>query len=1242
MAVREKTREQRPSEPAKSPPMPAATRAPVTGAQAVSKRPLVDAQKGDPAARARASIAMQKQAGNARTEMMLSRAEAAQKPPVKINVTPPTVVKAPTASQTVPKPATKDSKTVVTTQVNVAPAKPQERAAGATPPTSEKEKPAVTPAKAQGPAVAAPTAPAPTPPPPGPSAEPAAPAPAETKAPAAAPEEKKEAKADEKKKEGAKGEGKEEAEKAPPSPRKAVGPAIAAVNKRATGARKKSPPGAAITNAQSAAKVPDIEAKRQAAGDTVNELGKKADEAPNVQREQFITTLEAAIERAMGTPKTEAQAEHVMSQGAKEANTQVNAHLASQRETTEKPLREAQTVEATPPAQEAKVDLQLEEVGPPPQPVSAGPVVPESLPPERLDCSSDREPTDQAMAENNVTKEQLDKGNEPEFKQNLESRSEVEAHEASITPRYREAEGKIQGRAHSLATKELSTGLGDIHGSRDLRVTGVAGQQKGTHDKDAAERKAITDRINEIKEGTRGKVQKILGEMERRAPEIFAEGLKAAETLYGNVFEEEKGGVGTWLTTWGDDWEELIENSLATAKSAYKIRVRAAIVAVADFVDGKLAEARQAVADGRTEVQTFVDGLDTKVKKFGLDAQAEVDKDFAAMDSEIDQRRDALVNTLVDQYKASYERMSAMEEKLREENKSLWQRLYDATIGLIKKIIAFKDMLVSILRKAADLIIDIITDPIGFLGNLIDGVMLGLKNFMSNIGKHLLKGLMAWLFGALGAAGLQMPESFDLEGIVSIILQILGLTYANFRKRAVAIVGEPIVSAIEKTAEVFKVVLTEGLPGIWRLIKEKVLELKSMVVDAIFDYLKEKIIIAGVTWIIGLLNPASAFFKACKAIYDIIVFFIERGSQIIELINAIIDSVSAIVKGNIGVAAKMVEEALAKAIPVAIGFLASLLGLGDISTTIRKTIDKAQEPVNKAIDWVINLAVKGVKAIGKAIAGAFGKKEEKKDDKEADPHADVRTQVAHTLSERLTEAHTREDAIEIVEATEKEYKGLGLKSLEVGPEDEEGNSTILAEASPKAPLAKLTQQVPRPKGRSVTSKVEVVLAVPVDVGSAELAPVDPVKATVKTGGVVWTPAVKTSTKIHAVTWNTSNINPPGNTSHAEHQFVNWMESKEDLWPHVEKITIVNVSKSPCSVCGPELAGLLRQIKKARNGQPVAADMYWTKLHATGAQPTSWQSLHDMQKEGWRLNAPDDALPPEEGIYKDMVKIHPLK
>ena len=132
-----------------------------------------------------------------------------------------------------------------------------------------------------------------------------------------------------------------------------------------------------------------------------------------------------------------------------------------------------------------------------------------------------------------------------------------------------------------------------------------------------------------------------------------------------------------------------------------------------------------------------------------------------------------------------------------------------------------------------------------------------------------------------------MPNKFDLQGIISIVLQVMGLTYDNFRARAVKIVGEPAVKAIEKTAEVFKIIVTEGIPGLWRLLKEQLANLKTMVIDAIFNFVKEKIIVAGITWIIGLLNPASAFFKACKAIYDIVIFFVTRGRQIMSLVNAV-------------------------------------------------------------------------------------------------------------------------------------------------------------------------------------------------------------------------------------------------------------------------------------------------------------------------------------------------------------------
>jgi hypothetical protein len=769
---------------------------------------------------------------------------------------------------------------------------------------------------------------------------------------------------------------KEGAEAAPPSPREALAPAIGAVRQRAGTARRHAPAGVAVASAQASAVHPHTEQVRGAAVQTVG--GMDAAKAEAVRRGEFKAKLKKAIEDATPQPKSEDEANRVKNEGGTQASGALRGQLTTERDAAAGPMKSAAGTETPASAQPAPPEtaLKVQPPGAPPAPVSAAPVVPAPLPAQRLDYSADRAPTEQVMAQSNVTPEQLKKGNDPAFGPSLEARDAAEKHEATAAATYRGQEAKVQADAQARAQGALAHGLAGIHAGRVARLGSVGDKQHGTAAKDAAQRKQVTADITAIKDKTRAAVEKILDALDIEAAEIFDRGLKRAEAAYDAAFEEAKGGIGTWLTTWGSDWDEHIAGALGTARREYMRQVDGAIDEVADFVDRKIKEAKDRVAAGRKEMDTLVAGLDTNLRQAGEDARDAVSGDFDAMTSMIDERRDALVDKLAQQYKDSYERMSAREEELREANKSLWQRVYDATVGLIKKIIAFKDMLLGLLGRAAAVIGDIIADPIGFLGNLVSGVMAGLRNFMSNIGSHLKKGLMDWLFGALAGAGLTLPDTFDLKGILSIVLQILGLTYANFRARAVAIVGEPIVAGLEQAAEVFKIFVTEGVGGLWRFIKDKVADLKSMVLDAIFDYIKEKVIIAGVTWIIGLLNPASAFFKACKAIYDIVMFFINRGSQILSLVNAIIDSLAAIVKGNISVAATFVENALAKAVPVAIGFLASLLGLGDPSKPVRNTIEKAQSPVNKAIDWVIHGAVKLVKAAGKFVGKALGKKDE--------------------------------------------------------------------------------------------------------------------------------------------------------------------------------------------------------------------------------------------------------------------------
>ena len=132
-------------------------------------------------------------------------------------------------------------------------------------------------------------------------------------------------------------------------------------------------------------------------------------------------------------------------------------------------------------------------------------------------------------------------------------------------------------------------------------------------------------------------------------------------------------------------------------------------------------------------------------------------------------------------------------EELQAENAGL----VDKAVGAIKKVVAtikkLKDMLLGVLSTAAGVIGKIIKNPIGFLKNLVAGVKGGIVRFKDNILTHLKKGLLSWLFGALGEAGIQLPDTFDLKGIIKLVTSILGLTWNFVRSRLVKKVGEKIV-----------------------------------------------------------------------------------------------------------------------------------------------------------------------------------------------------------------------------------------------------------------------------------------------------------------------------------------------------------------------------------------------------------------------------------------------------------------
>ena len=259
----------------------------------------------------------------------------------------------------------------------------------------------------------------------------------------------------------------------------------------------------------------------------------------------------------------------------------------------------------------------------------------------------------------------------------------------------------------------------------------------------------------------------------------------------------------------------------------------------------------------------------------------------------------------------------------------------------------------AIIRRAGGVLGTIVRDPIRFAGNLVAAVRGGLGRFATNIAAHLRSGLFAWLTGALRGA-VTLPARLDLRGILGFILDLLGLTWAWVRTRLVRLLGEPTVRRLEAAVDWVRAIVTGGLAAIGDRILSFATGLVDTVIGSIRDWVAKSVVGAAITRLIAMFNPAGAIIGAILAVYNTIRFFIERAQQLGALARSVFDSIAAIAGGNLGNAINAVEQAMARALPVVLGFLARLLGLGDLATPVRNAINRVRTLLDRAMDRVIS------------------------------------------------------------------------------------------------------------------------------------------------------------------------------------------------------------------------------------------------------------------------------------------------
>jgi len=703
----------------------------------------------------------------------------------------------------------------------------------------------------------------------------------------------------------------------------------------------------------------------------------------------FLAMLRAEIAKAM--PKTLGATDN-FEQTAQQMKGGLKGNVSQQEENSTKDVSGA-SKQTPAPAGEAKAGGNV-----PGEPAPGAPAVnaPEGMPAPKSDddvsLQDSKQDTDAQMKEAEVTPDQLKKANDPRFSAVLDAKSQV-ARQADAAPsQFRAQEKATLGSAAAKAQADSRKGAAamiGVRGGSNVRVLTRQQQQKAADEKKRLE---VVAQIETIFTDTKNKVDQKLASLDTEVGALFDQGTDAAlnaMTSFVNTRMRKYKidrylsipvvGAARWIADQFVGLPDEVNVFYEQGRQLFQGLMDNLVVRVAALVERRLKEAKDEVARGQAAIKKLVGDQPKALQQQLQQTVQDVTGRFSELEKGIEDKKNQLAQALAAKYKEAFDKANEALKKIQDENKGLVAGFIEKLGEVIKALMEFKDKLMAILRKGAETIKLIIADPLGFLSNLIAAVKGGIQAFVGNIWTHLKKGFMQWLFGALAGAGIEIPSDLSLPSILKLVLGVLGITYDRMRAKAVKLIGERNVKIIEKLVEYVKALITGGPAALWEKVKEDLANLKSMVIDAIQNWLIETVVKQAVAKIVSMFNPAGAIIQAIIAIYNIVMFVVEKAQQIMAFVEAVVNSVHAIATGAIGGAISWIEQALARTIPIVIGFLARLIGLGGISQKIKDFILKVQAKVDAAIDKAIAKVVAFVKKMFGKLTG-----KDKKDDQRTD------------------------------------------------------------------------------------------------------------------------------------------------------------------------------------------------------------------------------------------------------------------
>jgi hypothetical protein len=766
------------------------------------------------------------------------------------------------------------------------------------------------------------------------------------------------------------------------------------VTRLATALKTKEPAEVKLTRTEKAVAPPAREGESRVKAGQVETVDKSKPPAPSEQeaKDRFDSALQKAV------PATLEEVDTFKETGkARMTGEAVRQVVTADTQEVKSTYQEIDSPSPSSVPEEMPEDLPEIESPPEMGPIEMGEGVVGEVPPEQTDMSGFGEKSDELLRKEEIKEEHLELVDEGELAEAKRERQTVKDKVREAPAEVRKAERQEKQKVSKALLKEEQEGTKRMQQERRKELKGARDDQVKTKSKIETKRQAVTDHIHGVYEKANATVKQKLDGLEKKSLVDFDEGQRQAARTFEeavnrriDIFKTRRydrwGGSLLWLKDKLLGMEDLPE--VKEIFNSEKTRFIAAVDQLIKRITAEnkriVQECREIVGNARKEIEKYVRGLGPELRKTGDEALKDMKGKLADLDRKVNAKEQELKKKLAEKREAAIKAIDEKIAKMKEEMSGLLSNLGRFLLNAMIKFFKWalkkagypSDQVMGIINKGKEVIRRIVTDPVGFIKNLIKAVRDGIDLFQTNIRKHLIAGLMGWLTGAMADVPITLPDKWDLKGILHLILQVLGVTWNAIRTKLVKRLGEKLVRIAERSVDIVKRLTAEGPMALWEMIKEKAEEIKDQVMESIRNWAIFELVKQGIIKLVSFLNPVGAIIQAILAIYNTIMFFVENWDRIVQFVKSVFNSIGEIALGRLSAAAQAIERTLGMTIPIILAFLARLLGLSGIGKTVTGIIKKIRKPIDKIVNKVVEMVVKlARKLVGKVKEGAKALKE---------------------------------------------------------------------------------------------------------------------------------------------------------------------------------------------------------------------------------------------------------------------------